>query len=318
MSSSLSTLPPDLIGQILSRLDGPSLASASASSSLLHSTALSLSLWKNISLSLWPSIAPLQPLISSYHSFFSSSFPLLSPSPSSSISPVPLSPSETIAAVDLFHNTKPIFSKTLTSSTPDSPWFLNSPFSIQALDSTDPQPVIEFSGHLFGEICRDLEDSLGLSWILIDGVTKKSANLSSWKPLVVSRQWFSEGEFIARFGCVVLRDGVKASLCCVVVRMESFLEREKVGVKVKEVSLQVEEMGGGCLNGREGLEVLGAALGSERKSGFKEVKRVYEDFVRLEREMKEKKVRTEVRVDMGCVMSGILAFAIFWVFLFSR
>ncbi|GAY33033.1 hypothetical protein CUMW_005290 [Citrus unshiu] len=314
----ISAVHPDIIEtHILTRLDGPTLASASCVSSQLHSLASDESLWTNICHSTWPSTNTprLRHVISSFpygpRSFFSDSFtnPDQTPASTSSSSPSLNRPSEIISAVDVYYKNKLIFSKVVETETA-SGWFNCSPFRVDLLDQKDSVPT-RISHPDNEDTCRELAEDLTLSWILIDPIGRRAMNLSSYKPVTVQRHWLS-GEAHVRFSSV-LSGGDRGSSsefvqCGIVVTCGGSQGGE---MHVREVNLQVEDMDGTNLNGKESLVILQRGLEGKRrnvKGREDEGKRKYEDYVEKKRERKEKKLRTEGALDMLCVAFGVFTF----------
>ncbi|XP_050382750.1 probable F-box protein At2g36090 [Argentina anserina] len=328
-SASISGVHPDIIQtHILTRLDGPTLASAACTSSQLHSLASDHSLWANICHSTWPSTtAPrLRQLISSFpdgaFSFFSDSFPLLAnidSSFSASAGDQHNRPSELISAVDIYHGDKLIFSKVMETET-ETGWFMCSPFRVDLLEPKDvvPTPV----NYPEAETCRDLGEELRLSWILIDPVGRRAMNLSSHTAVSVQRHWLS-GEVHARFASILTGERGTASefvQCGVVVTCGAGAEGGEL--QVREVSLQVEDMDGMHLNGKDSLIILERGLegrkGRKGRRREEEGRRRYEEYLERKRERKEKKMRTEGTLDTLCVTFGVLGFFLFWLFILCR
>ncbi|KAJ8754734.1 hypothetical protein K2173_012123 [Erythroxylum novogranatense] len=315
-----STIHPDILRtHILTRLDGPTLASAACASTELNSIASDQELWAALCRSTWPSTDDprLRHVISTFpdgpRSFFADSFPLVDTSRTKS---TPSSdhdhPSEIISAVDLHYRNQLIFAKVVETETV-SEWFRCAPFRIDMLEPKDtcptpvPQPKTE-------KCCQELAEELTLSWILVDPAGKRAVNLSSHKPVMVQRHWLS-GDVHARFSAIV--GGERGSTsefanCGIVVTWGAG------GVHVREVSLQVEDTERMFLSGKHSLEILQRALeGKKGRRGIREeeARRRYEEFVELKSERKERQMRSEGRLDTMCVAFGVLLFASLGLFI---
>ncbi|CAL5389194.1 unnamed protein product [Camellia sinensis] len=306
---------------ILTRLDGPSLASASSTSSQLHALSSHHHLWTTICHSTFPSTTTsprLLHLLSSFpggpRSFFSLSFPLLLPNFSPTTTSPP--PAELISAVDVHYKNNLIFTKVQETETTTS-WFMCSPFRIDLLDTKD---IISTTiRHRDDDgAWTSLSDEVTLSWILIDPVGNQAANLSTHKAVSVQRHWLS-GEVQVRFGSVLAggnRRGPTSELvhCGIVVTCG---ESEGGELQVREVSLQVEDMDGMHLTGKDSLVILHRAL--EGKRGHmrreEEGRRRYREYMEMKRERRERKLKTEWTLDMLCVAFGVTIFSAFWLFL---
>lgn len=162
-----------------------------------------------------------------------------------------------------------------------------------------------------GNGCRDLAEDLTLSWILIDSIGRRAMNVSSFRAVCVQRHWLS-GEVHARFATAVGGERGTAAECVecgIVVTCGGW---EGGDLQVREVNLQVEDLEGNFLNGKDSLVILGRAL--EGRNGRKKL----EEFKEKKRERKEREVRREGTLDMMCLAFGLLGFATLCVFLLFR
>lgn len=324
-AAAIATVHEDILRtHVLTRLDGPTLASAACVSSQLRSLSSQPDLWANICRSTWPSTS--SPLVSQVistfpdgpHSFFSDSYPLLTAVASQSTTPGP-SPSRLMSAVDIRYRGDLIFSRAVETDA-DSGWFQCSPFRIDVLDPKDAvRTAIRFPDA--EQARRELGDGLRLSWVLIDPAGRRAMDLSSHAPVSVQRHWLT-GELHARFATVVEAGergpAAEAVQCGVVVTCRGWAEE---GMQVREVSLQVEDGDGMCLSGRDSLGVLQRAFGGRRGSREREERgrrRRYEEFERRKRERKERKLRTEGTLDFLFVGFGVMAVALFWLLVLCR
>ncbi|CAH8384288.1 unnamed protein product [Eruca vesicaria subsp. sativa] len=291
----ISTVHQDIIEtHILTRLDGPTLASVSCASTHLHKLASNELLWSKINSSTWPSTAT----ISDHHrSFFSDVYSVLDTPGSVSDPHRPLP--ELISAVDLHYRGKLILSRVVKTET-TTEWFRSSPLRIDLVDEKDSVETPIKRGRWTEDTCRDLEEELTLSWIVIDPVGKRAANLSSHRAVSVERSWLS-GEVEAKFATVV------GSVECVITVVTC---GEEV-MHVREVSLEVEEVEGTRLNGKDSLVILRSVMEGKRGNGRRrevEAKRRHEEFMEKRREVKEKKLRVDLVFDILCVVFGVLGF----------
>ncbi|KAM7255022.1 hypothetical protein ACFE04_020263 [Oxalis oulophora] len=349
-TATISTLPPDIIEtHILTRLDGPTLASAGCTSSQLHTLASQESLWSRLCHSTWPSTAVnhrVRHLISTHGPrwFFSSSFtnPEYCMASSNTLSlelianhrivdwlrhhlthkslkvrnpleALSKKSRELISAVDIHYGDDLVLSKVVETET-ISDWFMCSPFRVDLLDTKEK--IRTRLKHEEDDTCRNLIDNLTLSWIIIDPVETHTLamNLSSNKPVSVQRHWLTR-EIHVRFASILMRGSSEMVLCeinlVICTRMH-----------VREVSLRMEDMEGMHLNGRDSLVILVNGLECKRRVKWenKEVECVkrYEQFLEMKRLRKERKLRHEGTLDSLCVTFGALAFAfLFGFFLFG-
>lgn len=191
-----------------------------------------------------------------------------------------------------------MFSKVVETETVTE-WFRCSPFRVDLLD---PKDVVKYPvGD--DDTCRDLGEDLRLSWIVIDPASKRAVNVSSGKAVTVHRHWLS-GEVKVRFAMVVWGERGTASevaMFSVVVTWGGGSMEE-----VREVSLEVEDMDGRQLNGRDSLVILQRALEGKRKwKGVEE--EGYREFVKMKKEREEERKRAERRLDMVCLCVGLAA-----------
>ncbi|XP_021278641.1 F-box protein At2g27310 [Herrania umbratica] len=324
-NETISTVHPDILhSHILTRLDGPSLASLACASSHLHALSSEENLWQNICSSTWPSVnhPRLQKIISAFpsghRSFFSDAFPFLD------LRPLKLNvncltlPTELISAVDISYRNKIIYSKVEEMETSSS-WFLCSPFRVDLLDPKDsaPTPIKYFGGsNKVDTWLKHLEENLSLSWIVIDPSRKKAAvNMSSRRAVSVKRHWLT-GDVQVRFGMVVGGGGRRGSSrelveCGVVVTCGGKEGRE---MHVREVSMVMEDMEGKGLNGKDSLVILeGVMENGRRKKGIgNEGKERYEEFEERKRERRERRQRKERALDLVCISIGVAGFVTFW------
>lgn len=321
-TTGVSALHPDIFEtHILTRLDGPSLASASCASAAVNDVSAREYLWSNICHSTWPSTsAPrVSDILSNFpdggpRSFFSQSFPLPCSSTTLPNSNCPLLPSTTelISAVDIYYRNELIFTKVEETETVTG-WFRCSPFRIDLLDPKDVVPT-QIQHPNGDESCTAMMDDIRLSWILIDPSARRAVNLSSHKPVSVQRHWLS-GEIQVRFASI-LASSWACVQCGIVVNCGG---TEGGETQVREVSLEVEDMDGKHLNGRDSLVILQRAMEGKRGSGVnreEEARRRYKEFLMMRKEKRERKLRIEGTLDTLCVAFGVTIFAACWFFVF--
>lgn len=138
---------------------------------------------------------------------------------------------------------------------------------------------------------RMFRQNMTLNWLLIDPEGRRVINLSSHEPVSVQRHWLT-GEVQLKY--VVILGHVQ----CVV---EVNCGESKV-VVVKEVSVEMEDMEGTHLNGRDSLGIIQRALrgktgrGGENRAEL--CQKAYEDYLEQKRERRERKLRTEGVLDV--------------------
>ncbi|XP_051149619.1 probable F-box protein At2g36090, partial [Andrographis paniculata] len=189
----------------------------------------------------------------------------------------------------------------------DTDWFRSSPFRIDLLEHKDTVAVP--IKHPERQI-KALE-GLTLTWILIDTLRYRAANLSSIHPVTVQYHWFT-GEIQARFASIVTA-GQGHVQCGIVVTCASSSGDQ---MQVKEVRLEIEDIDGKHLTGNESLAVLEQALTAEKgkvKTPAEEARRRYREFEEMRRGRREKMQRREGALDTICAVFGVLIFAAFLV-----
>lgn len=333
-SSSILDIPSDIFRtHILTRLDGSSLVSTGSASSELNKFCKDENLWKNICNSTWPStddcrlLDIIDTFPAGYRSFFSNCYPSLDHSPSPKVHlddqeidhHCSLKISELISAVDIHFDSKLIYSKVHATET-STDWFLSSPFRVDLLAPKEtiptPVPVLEGNADLFRS---QLDQNLTLSWILVDPLSPRAANLSSLTPVSVERHWLNEdvrAHYMTSLPGFFIGKPLEFVQCSIVVVCGG----TGGDLQVKEVSLQVQDMDGKSLNGRESLVLLHEAMeGRRKKKGEREEERErYEEFMEMRRERGERKQRKERRMDMACMLTGVTIFMAFCALLWLR
>lgn len=299
-STTISALHPDVIQtHILTRLDGPSLASAAATCSQLHALSSHDHLWANVTHSTWPSTDTprVTKIISTfpdgYRSFFSDSFPSATDEKRRSN---PDRTYELISAVDLFHRQTVLLSKVVETETVTQ-WFLWSPFMLNLLQTKEKvQTAIDYpSGD---DECVRIGEEMRLSWIVIEPNGRRAVNVSSRRPVSVARHWLT-GETEVLFVTVI----GEAAMCRMKVRCGGAAGG---GMQVREVSMETEDLDGKRMNGRDSLGMLQRALEGKRGKLRNEGRDEYEEFLKRKVERKERKARIEM--SLFCVVVATVSF----------
>ncbi|KAL1541402.1 putative F-box protein [Salvia divinorum] len=307
------TLHPEIIdSHILSRLDGPALASVACCSADLRFHSSDHNLWLSICHSTWPATASprLSQLISTFpgggpRAFFSHAFSLLSKRPITTLPPS--APPEILSAVDIHYDGKLIFTK-LHSTETGSDWFRCSPFRADLMELKEVPPTAVKISAGFGN--GDMHEGImTLSWIVIDPVGRRAANLSSHEPVSVQRHWLT-GELEVRFGSVFAGDGGQV-MCGIVVTCGGEME-------VREVRMEMEDMDGKHLNGEESLAIMQGALVGEKGTGKNrtaEARRRYAEFEEVKRERRERELTRERDWEILCLAIGLSIYFYFWYYI---
>ncbi|CAA3023321.1 F-box At2g27310 [Olea europaea subsp. europaea] len=310
-NTSIAAIHPDIIqSHILNRLDGQTLASTTCASKQLHSLCTEDNLWRDICNSTWPSTTDhrLRDAISDFPSghlsFYSQSFPTLHHRCRPKKSHLLPKASELISAVDIYYDEKLIYSKVMVTETL-SGWFLCSPFRLDLLDPKETVPVpVKFDVEE-GDCRTLLEQRMRVSWILIDPIRKRAANVASMTSVETRRHWLTE-DIQLRFAIVMPAGGGDLVQCGVVVTCGG---KEGGDLQVREVTLQVEDMEGKVLNGSDILGILHEAMDGERKKSNRDIEREsYEKFLKMKIQCRERNQRRERSLDMMCIATGVTIF----------
>ncbi|RID70407.1 hypothetical protein BRARA_C02432 [Brassica rapa] len=337
IGDSISTLHPDIIQtQILTRLDGPTLASTASTSSYLQTLCYEQKLWREIATATWPCIndsrvvQAISSFPSGYRSFFADSYPFTEYTWESEKQDPPTT--GLISAVDLYYRGELIYSKVQEMETENgkAQWFLSAPFRVDLLDEKEPvQTQILYPGGDYEAWVRNMEESMELNWIVIDPVKKRAANISSRKAVSAKRNWLT-GDLEIRFSTVVAEAAGKKNAAEVAVVVscgsaETWKEvDEEVGgeVHVRDVRLQLEDIEGKCLKGRDSLVILQGMLEGKRcckdGGGGGRGKGRYEEYMAMKTHMREKKERREKAQDTICMIFGFSLFVLLWSFILLR
>lgn len=323
-SGGISAVHPDIIQtHILTKIDGPTLASAACASPLLHALCTEEKLWMDICNSTWPSTNQsfLSDIISTFpaghRSFFSDSFSGIDHrQPAQQVNRSFTSP-QLISAVDIRYGQKVIYSKVEITET-ETEWFRCTPFRIDLLDRKEPVTTqVKFENDDV-KFQLGIPKNMSLSWILIDPTRKRAVNLSSRFPVSVTRHWLT-GDVQAEYAVVMTGDRLGRSSefikCSVVVTCGG---KGGGDLHVREVGMHVQDMEGKGLSGGDSLVILQGALESGRRKKGNEERERYREYLEMMRESRERKLRRERRLDLLCIVTGVTIFMAFWGFILLR
>ncbi|XP_028086939.1 F-box protein At2g27310-like isoform X1 [Camellia sinensis] len=247
-----------------------------------------------------------------------------------------ISPSDFVSIVDIRYKDRTICSKVLwgiPNANGFNGWFSNCPFRIDLLtyardDDHDGEVTLSVSDGLpqiasmererkDGKLWQDLRNGLRLSWIVVNRKINQAANLSSWSPLGGQRHWPTDKDFLIRFGSIL---PAKDILPCQVVECILLMkfrvvhtegEDVQTSLRLTELSMQLGDMEGAHVNGRNSLLVLKEALSCRRSKNYSEALESCHLYSKVQSELKEEKMRNESRLDRLCILSGIAAFVSF-------
>lgn len=207
---------------------------------------------------------------------------------------------EIISAVDIHYKKKLVYSKVDVTNTRadcflDSAFRVKLPDSKESLGKFDGEDDMNFS---------DLKEFMTLSWIIIDPALKRAANISSLWPVSVRRHWIG-GDIEVKYATMVRSDcrgGMTKLVECRIVTMLGWKgERE---LELRGVKLEVQDMDGKSLSGKDSLVILQQAIQSgRRKKGKKgEEEERYRKFVNMKRVRRKEKERRGRRLKMVLAM----------------
>jgi hypothetical protein len=83
-------------------------------------------------------------------------------------------------------------------------------------------------------------------------------------------------------------------------------------LNLTELSMQLEDMEGAHVNGRNSLLILKEALSCRRSKNHSEVLESCHLYSKAQSELREEKMKIESRLDRLCIVTGIAAFLTFW------
>ncbi|XP_042057824.1 F-box protein At2g27310-like [Salvia splendens] len=246
-----------------------------------------------------------------------------------------ISPSDFVSIVDIRYREKTICSKVVWGipyANGSSGWFYNCPFRLDLLANSEQEAddvVLSLSDGLpprwsidrerkDGKLWHELRDGIRLSWILVNKKTKRAANLSSWSPIGGQRHWPTDNDFLMRFGSIL---PAKDILPCQVVECILIMKFKVVAsdnsltsLKLTELSMQLGDMEGSHVNGRNSLLVLREALNCPRSKNYSEALESCQLYSRVQSELKEEKMRYENRLDTMWILGSIAACATFCLY----
>ena len=245
--------------------------------------------------------------------------------------------SDFVSLVDVHYRDKAIYSKILwgiPSPADWNGWFTNCPFSIDLLSSFDTgengegqanisladglTPITSLErGKKDVNLWRELRNNIRLSWVLVNRREKQAVNLSSWSPLGGQKHWPTDKDFLILFGCIlpahkILPFGVVQGILVMKCRISDndVGDGSRATLKLTELGMRLEDVGGTHVNGRNSLLILKRALSCHRTMNYNNVLASYHQFLKAQSELRDEKVKNESLIDTLVALGGITAFAI--------
>ncbi|KZV20783.1 putative F-box protein [Dorcoceras hygrometricum] len=251
-----------------------------------------------------------------------------------------ISPSDFVSLVDIRYQDKTICSRVLWGiphANGFNRWFYDCPFRMDLLaysagddDQADAVTVSVSDGlppvqsidreRKDGKLWQELHNGIRLSWILVNHKTKKAANLSSWSTIGGQKHWPTGKDFLIRFGSVLpAKDILPCQVVeCILTMKFRLIHTEGEGtvttLKLTELSMQLGDMEGSHLNGRNTLLVMKEALNCRRSRNYSEALESCHLYSKVQNELKEEKIRYENRLDRLWILGSITACATFCLY----
>nr|GLL30672.1 F-box protein At2g27310-like [Ipomoea trifida] len=321
----MASLSSDLFYDILKRLDGATLASAACACAAFCSISKEEKLWENVCGSMWPStnrddVKSLISSIGGFKKFYADCFPLIVNKEVTEFrwneylenpeewteaeyygdidESENVSPTDFVSIVDVRYKDKTICSKALwgiPNANGAQRWFYNCPFRVD----------------LFTYTARDDDDAGEVTLSVSDGLP----------PITSLEKERKDGKLWQE-----LRDGIRLTkdilpchaVECILLMKFRVVHTEGGGahttLKMTELSMQLGDMEGAHVNGRNSLLVLKEALSCQRSKNYNEALESCQLYSKVQSELKEEKMRNESRLDRLYILSGIAACATFWYY----
>ncbi|XP_078447392.1 F-box protein At2g27310-like [Wolffia australiana] len=283
MAAAVEELPDDVATLVLRQLDAPSLAAASCATTWLRRLAGQRCLWAALCAATWPSVRDrrLRPLLSK--EFFTDTWTF----PGGAAGEAAPPPPSLISAVDLYRGGDRIFSTVIETDTRGG-WFASAPFRVAA-----------HVGGEAGEAAAAAAGELELSWIVVDPRGGRGVRVASRRAVAARRRGHVAATQVVF--AVVICGGAAAATAAV-----------EVAAAAVEVSLWVEDWRGVWLSG-ESVAAIGGAIGGGRVGGGAAAK-AYVEFQKRRVEGKEKTADMERKLDLICVLFGVVLSFFFFLF----
>ncbi|GFQ06153.1 F-box protein at3g44326 [Phtheirospermum japonicum] len=335
----MKSLSQDLILDIMSRLDGRTLAAIAATCIDHRDAAGDENLWQKLCHDTWPSTSkrklPLEKT-GGFKSLYADAFPLILQhevkravrktiaSPTSF--DTSLSSTNFISFIDIYYKELCIFSKVVDGIIEgiDLQRFLCYPFKLDVLGPKGAsQDFQDFGGKDiltnlpsttfldYGDrrdISNKIVEDLRLSWILFDRRTGKAVNISSWRPRSIHKCNYSEEGYIICFGSVVtMDDGITTHISAEFALTAKCKLLIKQGcIRWTEITLAIKDIDGSHLNGERSVRVMKQALICTRSVNHYMVNSRYQQFCEQKTKLK---LRNEQQESLANLFYATIAIA---------
>lgn len=182
------------------------------------------------------------------------------------------------------------------------------PFRVDLLHPKESFPTPIETSHME-------DNKLTLNWIIANPSRNRAANFSSLRPVSVEQHWLTR-EIVVKYATILASNQLGSSEyveCKVMVTCGGV---EGGRLHVREVCMQMEDMDGKYLNGKESLEILINSIehGKRKKGDGREG---YEQYLEMKRRRTERKTRREKIMEIAAAfgISITCAFLIFPLFI---
>ncbi|KAK6117046.1 hypothetical protein DH2020_049189 [Rehmannia glutinosa] len=314
----MDQLHRDLIIDIMSRLDGCTVAATASTCIDLRDAVEDEILWRKLCNDTWPSTSKTQlPFhkTGGFKSFYADAFPLIVNRGVSKTIHTSSSPWDFISLIDIYYKGHCIFSKVMDAIIEEGIYascrhnilkrFFNYPFKLNLLDNLTNLPSTAFSD--YEERGYKIVGDLRLSWIVFDRRKGKAVNISSWKPRTVHKCNSSEEGYIICFGCIVpIEDGVtthRLAECVITAKCELMIKQGCI--RWEEITLVIKDMDGSHLNGEQSVRVMKRALNCSRSVNHDAVELGYQQFCKQKIQLKLKDEKEESLANLFCATIAI-------------
>ncbi|KAL3655853.1 hypothetical protein CASFOL_000249 [Castilleja foliolosa] len=316
----IKSLSQDLILDILSRLDGPTLAATAATCIDLRDAAEDEKLWQKLCHDTWPSTSKRQLSLEKtggFKSLYSDAFPLILQHEVKSAVlrktiasfDTSLSSMDFISFIDIYYKGQCIFSKVMDSiieGVVDLQGFVCYPLH---LDVSTNLPLTTF---LDCDETKDISSNkivgdVRLSWILFDRTNGKAVNISSWTPRSIEKGISSEDGYLICFGSVVTTEnGITTHVLAeFAITVQCKLLIKQGCIIWTEITLAIKDIDGSHLNGERSVRVMKQALSCTRSVNHYMVKSRYQQFCEHKTKLKLMKEQQELLANLVCATIAI-------------
>lgn len=310
-------LNTDVLNDVMSRVDGTTLARLSCVSTQFRSVSEAESLWQNVCNQRWPSTKQTTTLVSSFGGFrklYNNCFPFVSQphhreqdDAESNAESLSLA-ADFVSIVDVTYNGDPVLSVVVdgipgaTSSCGPLVDIFGAHGVAICADDGDEGPVVTIhtksiarthDGRFWLLLCNQLR----VSWILFHKKTRRMVNLASWKPLSgVQHRPCGDNHFLLRFGSILPNPNPKSTPvhCNITMRCRPLEQPSATTVvKLTDLGLTLEDIHSVHLRGEEALAVLSRAMRCDKTGAEGEVATKFHEFIATQTANREALIRRE-------------------------